>query len=162
MNVFQLSYTFLELWRSNGYFLWWQSFLIALFFLICDVVICTAHWYANRGRILEYGYPKVHERKSFKKQLKNDSLAEKILMIRLCRTANKRGVYLWACWVINLLNIISAATAIVGAVGIVVTHGAGWAMYLTVIFPLGCFVGATALMLLPDLLFLPSERKRYR
>ena len=162
MSVLLLSYSFQELWYSCGNFIWWQAILIALFFLVSDAVICILHWYTQRARILEYGYPKIHERKSFKKRLKNDSLAEKILMIRLCLAANKSGFFLWICWLMNLLNIISAVAAIVGAVGIVVTRGDGWAMCLAVMFPFGCLMGATALLFVPDLFFLPSERKRYR
>lgn len=131
-------------------------------FLICDAVICTANWYAHRGRILEYGYPQVHERKSFRKKLKSNSLLEKMLMYHLCKRAKNHGFYLWFSWLMNVLNVVSAITAFVGFIAIVITHADGWALLLVLFVPFGCLIGTNMLLFIPDLLFLPSERKRYR
>ena len=97
-----------------------------------------------------------------KKKLKNSSFLEKALMIRLCSNAKRKGIYLWVCWLMNILNILSALITTVGAVGAVITHADGWTGCLLLFPPFACLLGATALLFLPDLICLPSERQRYR
>ena len=150
-----------ELWFSHAPMSLLQVLPIAAFFLLLDMVICALHWFSQRGRILEYGYPRV-KNKTIKKKLHNDFFLEKIFMVRLCRNAKRGGLYLWICWLMNILNILSALTAIVGAIGAVITHADGWSGCLLLFPPLGCLLGATALLFIPDLICLPSERKRYR
>lgn len=162
MHTDYLLYSISELWLGRLDCAVWQAFLIAAFLLICDAVICTANWYMHRARILKYGYPRVHERKSFQKKLKSESFLEKLLMYRLCIGADKQGFFLWFSWLMNVLNVVSAIAASVGVIAIIITHADGWALFLALFVPFGCVIGSTIILFIPDFLFLPSERKRYR
>lgn len=150
-----------ELWRTHTPMPWWQVLLIAAFILLLDAGICVVHWFSQRGRILEYGYPRVRK-KTLKKRLKNESFLEKVFMVRLCRNADRIGPYLWVCWLMNILNTLSALAAVAGAVGSVIIHADGWAGCMLFFPPFYCLMAATALLFIPDLIRLPSERRRYR
>ena len=110
---------------------------------------------------MEYGYPRV-KLKKLKKTIRDDPVAERIFMVRLCRAAKKKGFMIWLCWLVNLINVLVFAAAIVGMIGVIITSVAGWAMLLLLFLPIGWLLVGAALRFILDLLFLPSERNRYK
>lgn len=65
------AYSMTELWTAHTPMALWKVSLIVLFFLLCGLVLCFAHWCILRGFIMEYGYPRL-KTKTLKKRLKND------------------------------------------------------------------------------------------
>ena len=66
MGRIVLSFALKELWLSHTPMPWLQVLLIAVFFWFLDFGICAIHWFSERGRILEYGYPRT-KNKTMKK-----------------------------------------------------------------------------------------------
>ena len=153
------TYSINELWTSHIAMGRWEAILIASFFLLCNIVIYLALWCMLRGFIMEYGYPRL-KAKTLKKRLKNDSRVEKICMFHLCCMAQRKGGFLWLCWLMNLLSIVSVLISFIGAVSAIITHATGWSMCL-IFAPFVCFAATVILLFVPSLVFLPSERKRY-
>lgn len=154
------AYSMTELWTAHTSMALWKVSLIVLFFLLCGLVLCLAHWCMLRGYIMEYGYPRL-KAKTLKKRLKSDPFPQKLCMLRLCRDAQRKGWFLRLCLLMNFVNIASVPVAVVGAVGAVITHTDGWAMCL-LFAPFDCLVVSAALLFIPGLVFLPSERRRYQ
>lgn len=161
MGGIVLDYTIAELWHSSVVMPRWQSVLLALGLFFMDSMICWANWYCQQGAIMEYGYPRVKIKK-LKKTIRDDSVIERIFMVRLCRAAKKKGFLIWLCWIVNLINVLVFAAAIVGMIGVMITSVAGWAMLLLLLLPISWLLVGAALRFIPDLLFLPSERNRYK
>ena len=161
MGGIVLDYTIAELWHSSVVMPRWQSVLLAFGLFFMDSLICWANWYCQQGAIMEYGYPRV-KLKKLKKTIRDDSVTERIFMVRLCRAAKKKGFMIRLCWLVNLINVLVFAAAIVGMIGVMITSVAGWAMLLLLLLPIGWLLVGAALRFIPDLLFLPSERNRYK
>ena len=151
---------FLELWNSHGNFTWWQSILIGTFFIVCDLVLCLVNWLLQQETIIECGYPKT-KNKTFRKRLKNFSFLEMVLMYRLVKEAKQKGFIIYLCFFINCINIAACISCIVAYIGVIITCGAGWAMLILTLPALGILLLGAAIRFIPDLIWVPSERKRY-
>ena len=149
------------LWTTNKYFTWWQSILIGTALLVIGVVLSAVVWYILQESIIEYGYPKVRNR-TIKKRFKFFRPYERLFLHRLCREAHRKGFMLWLCWSFNLLNCISVIALHLGYVGVILTQGAGWALCLLLFPPYTVLCLYVLLFFIPGLVFLPSERSRYK
>lgn len=161
MSHIIMSVSFAELWKSSIVMPKWQAVLMAIFFAFGSTVLCTANWFLQQSSIMEYGYPKV-KGKTLRKQVKEHSITERIFLTRLCREAKRKGFMLILCWSINFINVLIFCASVVGAIGFVITSLDGWAGCLLIILPFGWFCISVLLHFIPDLLFLPSERERYK
>ena len=155
-----MKYSLFELWNMSGDFSLLESILIGTFFLSCDFCLCIVNWYLQQEAIIELGYPK-RKSKTMKKRMKRFRFWERITLTRLCKESERKRVSLWFYWCLNFLNILVAGAGLVGYCGMVITGGAGWSMVLLIIGPFGVLILSMLLRFIPDLLFLPSERRRY-
>lgn len=152
--------SFLSLWQYEGTFTTVEIVAIGLFLFSMNAVILWVNWVIQRYAILEYGYPKVKQ-KTLKKRLKSHSLFEHVMLTRICRESKRKGLYIYLCWFLNFLNCIAAILTAVGLVGAMITGGDGWAMTLLCFPPLSIMLFGALLKFVPDLICLPSERRRY-
>lgn len=148
-----------DLWRSHADFTVLQGFCIGTFFLSCNLLIAFTTWAMQQGAILEYGYPKMKNKRK-KKLLKTFSFFERITLTRLCREAKRKSPVLWLYRTLHLCNLLSAFVCIAAYIGVLFTGGAGWAMML-LFSPWLIFFLSAIVRFIPDLLFLPSEKRRY-
>lgn len=148
-----------DLWRDNADFSVLQSLCIGTFFLSCGLLVALATWAMQQGAILEYGYPRIKDKRK-RKLLKTFSFFERVTLTRLCREAKRRSAVLWLYWTINLCNGLSVFVCIASYIAVLFTGGAGWAMIL-LFAPWTVFVLSSIVRFVPDLLFLPSEKRRY-
>lgn len=148
----------LDFWNGHSHFAWWQSLLICLFFLLANSLLFLAVWYLHRETILECGYKNV---KAARKRFKEQSPVEKLLLTRLVHEAPKPHFNLILRLVLNWSNLVLAAASLIGLFGTVLTCGAGWAMTLLLGSGLCSLLFSVGISFIPDLLWVPSERKRY-
>lgn len=149
---------FLNLWNTHAHYAWWQAVLIGLFFLAVDAVIFFVVWYLHRETILECGYKNA---KSARKRFHKQTPAEKLLLTRLVREAPLHNPVLKLRLILNWSNLLFAGTALIGFLGTIVTCGAGWAAMLLLCSGLFSLFFSVGITFLPDLLWVPSERRRY-
>lgn len=150
-----------QLWCDNTTFSWWQMLLICIVFFIINSTIFFMMWYMRRGFAIEFGYPK-RSRKAMNKKLKSYSKLEEILMVRITCEAERRGAFLAINLVCHFTNILGYSASIIGIVASMITLGDGWALTLLV-FSEAITLGVTIFIeFIPHLIWLPSERKRYR
>lgn len=145
---------------SLPFFTWWQALLLATAALFINGVLCAVNWFLRKETILECGYRKAKRRQT-KKAMKGWPLIEIILLRNLASEATQSspmiGLSLW----LNYLNILCGGVLIVGYACSIVTSGALWALALV------CYPGvfsiffSTVVTFVPDLLWVPSERRRY-
>lgn len=149
-----------ELWRDNIDIEWWRMLLIGLFLLVANAIIFMATWYLRLSTVKEYGYPK-RSRKALKKRFSTFSAREKLLLIRPTREAEKKGLMLCINLICHYLCLLAFVVSLVGFVGCMVTLADGWAVTLLIIPELAAMGATTAVMFIPELIWLPSERRRY-
>lgn len=149
-----------SLWNQQTSFTWWQAFLIAIIALPINCFFCAIVWYLRKEAILECGYRKARINR-IKQAMKKWSLADKLLLRRLAAEATESSPMIGLSLFLNYINIFCVAVAVIGALCVVVTSGSGWAM--TLCFSPGVFsiFFSTIVTFVPDLLWVPSERKRY-
>ncbi len=160
-----LQYTLMELWQQNADFTLVQSIFIGLFLFVCGIVVCAAIGYMQLATILEMGYPK--RTKKQKRQwawvaLKGHSLLNKMFLWKLCREAPKKHFYLWIAFAIHGLNNFVLASLPLSYICMIVTKGAGWSMVLLLHGPIAYFAFVAVVTFIPSILWIPSERNRYR
>lgn len=153
--------SFCSIWHDSISVGFFQMLLLGLFFLIADTVLFLAMWYMFRGAIIEYGYPK-RSRKAMEKKLKSYSKLEELLLIRLVREAKRRGVFLWINLIFHFVNIVAFLSSVVGFAGAMVTLADGWAFALLLFPEITVLFFTTVLGFVPQMIWMPSERKRYQ
>ena len=150
----------IELWNEDVDMELWLAILTGLFFLVCNFVLFGVMWFCRKGALQEYGYPK-RKRKYLRKRFKEYSFAEKLFLVRLVREADQIGLYSYMLLLFNFLNTAAFGVSIVGFVASCITS-AGWARFL-LIMPVFTVFGVTVILeFIPDLIWLPSERRRYK
>ncbi len=149
-----------SLWNQQTSFTWWQALLIATLALFINGVCCVVNWYLRKETILECGYRKARIRRA-KKAMKEWTLTDKILLRRLAVEATETNPMIKLSLFLNYLNVLCGGVLVTGYICSVVTSGTGWA--LTLCFCPGVFsiFFSTILTFIPDLLWVPSERRRY-
>lgn len=150
----------LALWNDNMDIEWWRMLLIGLFFLVVNAVIFLAMWCWRLSTVREYGYPK-RSRKTVKKRFSVYSTWEKLLLIRPTREAEKKGLGLYMNLMCHYICLLAFVVSLVGFVGCMVTLADGWAFTLLIIPELAAMGFTAAVMFIPDLIWSPSERRRY-
>lgn len=149
-----------ELWRDNIDIEWWRMLLIGLFFLVANAAIFVAMWCCRLSTVKEYGYPK-RKRKTLKKRFAVYSVWDKLWLIRPTCDAERKGLMLGINLICHYLCLFAFVVSLVGFVGCMVTLADGWAVTLLIIPELAAMGATTAVMFIPDLIWLPSERRRY-
>ena len=157
MNVLQ---KITDLWYSNANFSLVTTIFLTVFFGVTALFCYGITWYFQMSSMAEYGYPKI-SRKTFQKRFKQYTTVEKIMLTKLKRFATKKGFMLQLCWMINLLNLLFAVISSIGLIGFVITHGSGWSVVLSFFLPFESCLLFVAIRFIPDLIWLPSERRRY-
>lgn len=150
-----------KLWNDHLSIEWWKMLLIGMFFLLTNTIIFFAMWYVRRGVALECGYPK-RSKKTMKKKLAAYSMIDHVLLIRLTAEAEKKGPLLYINLVCHYLNMAALGATFCGFVGCMITLADGWALTLLTMSELGVLFITVSLEFIPHLIWLPSERKRYR
>ena len=149
---------FLNLWNDHAHYAWWQAVLIGLFFLALNAATLFVVWYLHRETILECGYKNA---KSARKRFKQQSPAEKLLLTRLVREAPKPHFNLKLRLFLNWSNLLFAGVCFLGFLGTVATCGAGWAVMMLLCSGFFSLFLSVGICFIPDLLWVPSERRRY-
>ncbi len=150
-----------EIWNDRLPIKWWPMFWMGLFFLVANTVIFLAMWYVRRGVAIEYGYPK-RNRKTMRKKLAKYSLLENILLLRLTKEAERKGMMLYINLVCHFLSMAALGTSIVGFFGCMITLADGWALTLLIVSEIAILFVTGIFEFIPHLIWLPSERKRYK
>jgi len=149
-----------SLWNQQASYTWWQALLFATFFLLGDGVFFFMTWFLRKETILECGYRKAGIKK-IKKAMKAWQLADKILLRRLASEATENSPMIPLSLFLNYINIALAIVAVVGYISAIFTCGAGWAMALVSFSGLASLFFSTVVTFIPDLLWVPSARRRY-
>jgi hypothetical protein len=149
-----------RLWNDHADFAWWQMLLIGLFFLVLNFGIFIAMWYVRRGVAIKCGYPK-RNKKQIKKRMKLYTVVDSILLIRITREAEHKGILLYINLGCHLINMISYVACFVGFVGCMITLADGWALTMLTFSEIGALFVTVLIEFVPDLIWLPSERRRY-
>ena len=150
-----------ELWNDDISIEWWKMLLIGIAFLTINIIIFLAMWYYRRNVVIECGYPK-RNRKSIKKKISAYSFVENILLLRLTVEAEKKCVLIYINLICHFLSIIALAISVCGFVGCMITLAEGWSLMLLSTAEIGIMLITVAFEFVPHLIWLPSERKRYR
>ncbi len=152
---------FVALWNDNISIAWWKMLLIGLFFIVANFIVFLAIWYARRGVICEYGYPK-RNKKSIRKILASYSILDNLLLIRLSCRAEQKGPLLYITLICHYICMVALGMSLIGFVGCMITLADGWAFSLLVISELAALFFTVLIEFIPHLIWLPSERKRYK
>lgn len=150
-----------ELWNEDSDWAFLQTFLVGLFFLACNFGLFCAMWFMRKGALFEYGYPK-RKAKNLNKRFKKYSFVEKLFLVRVVKEAECQGFYSYFSLLLNFANIAAFCVSLVGYIGALVTCISGWAAFLLITPVFGIFVISVAISFIPDLICLPSERRRYK
>lgn len=149
---------FWNFWNGHAHFAWWQAVLIALFFAAFNGLVFFIVWTLHLETILECGYKNV---KTARNKFKTHTRTDRILLTRLVREAPKSNPILGLRLVLNWSNLLCAGVCFVGFAGTVLTCGQGWALALLVCSGLFSMCLSVGICFIPDLLWVPSERRRY-
>ena len=123
--------------------------LIGIIALLLDAFFNYLSWYIIKCDMKECGWPNG----------KPHRIRASITLIPLFSAAPKKGFYMVFCLVLNILNVLSAIVSMVGFFFAIETHVAGWA----IIMMSASFLTWSSIQLInfiPNMLFVPSERKR--
>ena len=143
---------------------WWEIVVFAIFyFTIVDIGICFGFSFIHYGMIKEVGYPKLAaHKKKWKKYTKNYSLWERFSMVRLTLNAENMSFYLILNLFFQWVMIAAMFVCVIGFIGSLVSVHSGWTRVLLK-YPLVCAAAIDLIVtFIPDILFVPSERRRYR
>lgn len=149
------------LWNDNISIEWWKMLLIGLFFIVMNISIFLAMWHVRREIVCEYGYPKRNKR-AMRKKLASYSTLDNLLLIRMTHEAEKKGPLLYINLLCHYICLIALVASFLGFGGCMITLADGWALSLLVISEIAALLFTVLAEFLPHLIWLPSERKRYR
>lgn len=149
------------LWNDSISIEWWKMLLIGLFFTIMNICIFASMWYVRRSVICEYGYPK-RNKKAIKKKLASHSVFDNLFLIRLTREAERKGALLYISLICHYVCMVALGVSLIGFGGCLVTLADGWAMSLLIMSELVALFLTVLIEFVPHLIWLPSERKRYK
>lgn len=152
--------TIVELWSSNIDFSLGQSIALGLLFLLLGLFFYVMNWYSQRDAIIEFAYPKV-SMKTLRRRFDKLKFWDKVFLFSLRKNAKRKGFMLHLCWLINVGNLFSGSLTLVGFIGLLVSKGSGWSLILLLFLPFGFMLFSAFIRFVPDLIWLPSERKRY-
>lgn len=148
-----------RMWNEEVVFDFSQIFLM-LFLMLTATVICGAFCFARHGVIIQCGFRK-RSAKAMRNYLKSYSFLDQLLLFPLVRDAEKKSPLLYITLFCHCLNLLAYILTWIGFIGAIVTLGDGWAFTLLML-PQYYSLWLLAIEFIPQLLWLPSERKRYR
>ena len=149
-----------NMWTQNADLTLWQSIWISSIFFCANIFLCVVNWFLQKETILECGYSNSAKKKEIKK-FKTFSIVEKITLVRLVNDCQKYNPIIPLCVILNAINLLAVVAEIVGYISTIITRGHGWAIVLTLSSGFTWLMICTAIRFLPDLLYVPSERRRY-
>ena len=149
-----------NMWTQNADWTLWQSIWISSIFFWANIFLCAVNWFVQKETILECGYSNSSRKKEIKK-FKSFSIVDKITLVRLANDCHKLNPIIPLCVVLNAINLLAVVAEIIGYISAIVTRGHGWAITLTLASGFAWLIICAAIRFLPDLLLVPSERKRY-
>lgn len=149
------------LWYDNITIIWWEMLLIGIFFVVVNFVIFLATWYVRRSAICECGYPK-RNKKAIKRKLKAHTILDNFLLIHLVCNAERKCALLYISLACHYVSIFAMVVCLIGFVGCMLTLADGWALTLLVMPEIACLGVTTFVEFVPDLIWLSSERNRYK
>ena len=152
--------TFISLWTEKPGFTWYQALLIALLAVALNCGFCFINYYLRKETILECGYRKTRLRR-VRKAMKAWSFADRFFLRRLVSEATESSPMLPLSLFLNYLNIVCLCILPIGLVCAIATCGDGWALILCGFPGIFSLFFSTAVTIVPDLLWVPSERRRY-
>lgn len=139
---------------------WWKMLLIGLVLLAFNTFLFLVFSYIREGNVIEYGFPKM-KNKTLKKRIKNYSIPARLLLINLTIDAKRHGFFLILNLICQFFNIVAMVSCLVGFVGCMITLADGWCLMLLLASVLVINLVITVIMFIPDLIYLPSERRKY-
>lgn len=149
------------LWCEHVDFTWWQMLLIGVFFLLMNFCVFVAMWYARKSLAIEFGFPKRNKKaKKIKKH--QYSFLNDLFLIRVTKEAERKGFFLYLNLFCHFTNFVGYIACIIGFIGSILTLADGWALTLLIASELLVLFLCTIIEFLPHLIWIPSERKRYR
>ena len=151
----------MALWYDNISIDWWQMLLIGMLFMAANICVFMAMWYVRRNVVYEYGYPK-RNKKTIKKKTATYSTLDKFLLLRITSGAERKGPLLYINLVCHHICLIALGVSFVGFIGCMITLAHGWAFFLLVISEIAALFITVLIEFVPHLIWLPSERKRYK
>lgn len=152
--------TFLNMWNGNADYTLWQAVWISTLLFFLNLSLSIATWLMQKEIILECAYSKS-KRKKIRQEFKTFSFGDKILLRKLAKSATKHNPIISISLYINYINIIAVFVGLIGYIGAIITRGNGWTMMLTMCYGFGILCLSGIIHLVLDLIFVPSERRRY-
>lgn len=147
-------------WFAPGGTASWGSIIGSiLFWLVAGTGLFVMISFLHEAFTTECGYPKRNE-KYIKKKLKSYTWPERFFLVSHTMEADRFSPMLVLDLLCQWLNILAYCASLVGAVGMVITRGAGWAEVLLSAMWDACIL-IFAIEFIPTIIFVPSERRRY-
>jgi hypothetical protein len=140
---------------------WWKMLLLGLFFLFLNASLFTVMWYVRKHAAIEYGYPKL-KKKAIQKIQADYSFLDQLLLIRITLDAKRQGFFLYLNLICHFANLLGLCGCLIGFIGAMVTLADGWALTLLIKTQLVILFYSVLIEFIPHLIWLPSERKRYK
>lgn len=160
MDLFNLA-LISEKWNSSEVCTWWESASMGLLFWIPFTLLFAVFLFMRKETVIECGYPK-RKRKYMRKKLSEYSILDRVLLIRLVSEADEAGFILLLELLCHWASLLSYIATTVGFLGKLFAPGAGWADVL-LLYPMPAILIITiTLEFIPHLIWVPSERRRYR
>lgn len=150
-----------KLWNTPSIYTRAEATILATILLLMNLVSFVVQWYLQYDGVLEYGFPK-RGRKYIKKRISQYSLFQRILIFPLVKTTEKKGFFLYLCLAgFYCVTVPAFVICIFGFIGALYTGGAE--LTLTILFEAGIdsLLITAAIRYVPDLIWLPSEQRRY-
>lgn len=151
----------IESWNRNRDYSWGASFLIGLFCLVAFGGFCILWVFVREECVIEYGYPK-RKNKQVRKKISQYPILDRLFLWRLILEADRPGLYLLITLICHWIHLLSLPLAVVGFIGLLISPGSGWAVTCSFHANLAVFMLSCGVEIIPTIIFLPSERKRWR
>lgn len=149
-----------DLWYSHYDISVIKIIFLGALMLIFDFVLLLLIWFLNMSSMTEVGFP-GRKKKYIRKITKSYDILSWITLIPLYIDSENRSFYSIICLITNMINVLMALISIVGYVGCIITHANGWCFTLLVTAGLASVFLYVIIIFIPDLIWLPSERRRY-
>ena len=147
-------------WNTPSTYSSKEYIVFTVFCTIEVIVFFTCAWAIQYGAILEYGFPKKRA-KSIRKKMKKYTPIQRFLIFPIIKDVEKSGLFLFICLFCHGLTLSSLATCIAAYVILFIKGFVE--LPLTILFevPFKSLIITVALRFIPDLIWLPSEQRRY-
>ena len=150
-----------SLWQDHLEWQVWKTIFIGLFFLLCNLFLFLILVYVRREIIFLLGFPK-RKKKYLKKKIQSYTVIDRILLVKLINQAETNHIAQYICLVCNFIHILACMVSCVGFVSAIITSVDGWALTLLVFPIIFTLFFSCIFEILPQLIWFPSERRRWK